>query len=57
MQIKRRLTTRRAKAEALNSGGETRVGMDEMLSPFKTMTNFTDMVTAENFVFYGFLFD
>ena len=57
MQAKRRLTTRRAKAEALNSGGETKVKMDEMLSPFKTMTNFTDAVAVENFVFYGFLFD
>ena len=53
LQIK----TRRAKAEALNSGGETRAEMDEMLSPFKTMTNFTDTVAVENFVFCGFLFD
>ncbi|WP_454991869.1 hypothetical protein [Campylobacter rectus] len=41
----------------LNSGGETRVEMDEMLSPFKSMTNFTDTVAVENFVFCGFLFD
>ncbi len=33
------------------------VEMDEMLSSLKTTTNFTDAVTAKNFVFCGFLFD